>query len=201
MKEYPIITLPSEIYVALNRKNLSDLKKYFSWFQEQIPIRLQIFCNYVFKNNAIIFDDHYLHYIDIFLKQMIKIRNLDTKEIAQKQLFISNASNFEHKFRDYEFIEPLATTIIYDAGIYFAELLRANINGLFWKLDLNKNKISYGCPILYKKELNLDLEPYRILNIHAHQVLMNSTNNKSITDLYNLWKDKLNGKKSYYDWL
>ncbi len=190
MIDYPILTNPDDVNFNQNTITKRELKNNFEWFVERKSERLKILCQVVLGLEVIILDEIYLSTLEKFLRKNIQIRYLSEKEINTKRENLPVSIRAFHKIPNYELLEPYSTTLTFDVGVYFAELLNHNIGGFYWEIESKKNMHAYGRPILSKKGYKNSLDFWNIMNIFVNKIVKGTTGDGGLLNLYKVWEEQ-----------
>jgi hypothetical protein len=191
---YPEVKVPARI----NQDNFSmskkDVQGYFEWFMTVRSERLRLFCQQVFVSSGIEFSPEKLQAIYYFFKDRIKVRKRTQEDIELERAKLPNALQKIHQVPDYDFIEP-TQSIIFDASIYFGELLRKEVSGVEWSIEKDKKMVNFGKPILIKNGMNIDVNPAGVFYLMTIKIQQGFVQEDILLDAYQKAKDKFEGKQ------
>lgn len=197
MNSYPEIKVPKHIEQDNLQMSLEDVQNYFDWFMSVKDQRLNIFYQQVFKSDQAELSPDKLQAIYYFFKENLAIKERTPEEIEQEKLKLPKELQNIHKVTDYELIEP-THSIMFDAGIYYGELLRNDIEELNWSIEKDEKMIHYGKPILIKKGMNVDSNPAAVFYVMALRIQEGTINEDFLLKAYEHSKSKFKGKHKDY---
>lgn len=197
MNNYPEIKAPKHIEQDNSKMSLEDVQNYFDWFISIKDKRLSIFCKQVFESEQVELSPEKLQAIYYFFKENLTIKKRTPEEIEQERLKLPRDLQKIHKVPDYELIEP-TNSIMFDAGIYYGELMRKRITGLNWAIEKDKKMAHYGKPVLIKKGMDIDSNPAAVFYVMALRIQDGTINEDFLIKAYEQSKNKFMGKHKDY---
>jgi len=177
--------------------SLEDVQNYFNWFMAIKDERLSIFYQHVFNSAQVELSKNKLQAVYYFFKDNLAVKKRTSEEIELERSKLPEHLRKMHKVPDYAFIEP-TYSIIFDAGIYFGEILRKEIPPLKWDIEKDQTMVNYGKPVLIKEGINSDLHPSGLFHILAIQIQNNTDKEDRLLNLFTTWKDSFLGKEKDY---
>ena len=125
-----------------------------------------------------------------WFKQQIAYRVMTQEEKEQIENQISITPLFVGVIPIPELTFTVETvTICFDTSIYFGETLVYNTNNLKWKADLASKKYAdYAQPLLFKDGNKVPLNPRRIIENVAYNILDKGERDMSFIKLFDTWK-------------
>lgn len=194
MNPYPEIKVPATInhdHLSMSKKDVQD---YFDWFMSIKDERLKLFYQEVFVTKEVELSVEKLQAIYYIFKDRLNVRKRTPGEIEQERTKLPKELQKIHQVPDYEIIEP-TNSIIFDAGIYFGELLRKEVSGLEWGIETDKKMANYGKSILVKEGVNIDLNPAGVFYVMVLRIQKGSIQEDILLDTYQKSKNKFTGKQ------
>lgn len=163
-----------------------ELRRYGHWFEEQIPARVRELARAVaetpgYENWSADETPVSLDPLDRWFTANVKTRPRTAQEIAS--LKAQDPYPIEHS--PYE-LTPHTLSVAIDVGMYFAQVLRRNGQGLRWEQPLrSKSYVDYGQPVL-RGGGRVPLNPVRIAVTHAWTVARKKAPTP-LRELYTRW--------------
>lgn len=197
INRYPEVKVPETINQDNHSMNKRDVQDYFDWFMTIKDERLKLFCQQVFTSKKVELSTEKLQTIYRFFRDSLNVRKRTPEEIEQERSKLPKSLQKIHQVPDYEFIEP-THSIIFDASIYFGELLRKQVPEIEWSIEKDRKMANYGKPVLVKKGMNIDLNPTGGFYVMALRIQKGTIKENMLIDTYQKTKDKFKGKQKNY---
>lgn len=194
---YPEIKVPDHIVQDTIRMGLADVQNYFNWFMSIKDERLKLFYQQVFGSQKVELSLNKLQAIYYYFRNNVVVKSRSLEEIEEERVKLPKQLRRVHKVPDYEIIEPTFSMIV-DAGIYFGELLRNEVPGVYWTTEKNKRMAHYGKPILVKKDVRTDADPASVFYTMVLKIQKGTINEDMLTNAYGTIRDSFQGKSKDY---
>ena len=194
MNSYPSISLPDNIVQESTNMSLEDVKTYFNWFMSVKNERLKLFNNQVFNSSEVELSANRLQGIYYFFKDHLTVKERTSEEIEQERMKLPEELRKIHQIPDYEIVEP-THSIMFDAGIYFGELLRKEVPNTEWSIETDRKMANYGKPVLVKKGMNTDVNPFGVFYVIVLKIQKATIEEDFLFNTYQKSKSKLGGKQ------
>lgn len=177
--------------------SLEDVQNYFDWFMAIKDDRLKLFSQQVFESGHVELSADKLQAIQYFFKDHLAVRKRTPEEVERERSKLPKDLQKIHQVPDYEIIEP-TYSIMFDAGIYYGELLRKEVPGVDWAIEKDKKMVHYGKPVLVKKGVNIDGNPAAVFYLMLLRRQEGTLKEDFLIDAYKKSKDKWEGKQKDY---
>lgn len=175
---------------SLNFKDMTkvELKNYYDWFLENIPIRVQkleslVNLSYGFENWRANYEPSSLSLLGKWFSQEIEVRERTINEYKQLQdisRYPVDVNSFIPTDKTY--------SIAFDIGMYFGEVYVKNHSKLSWGLfTTNKKSIDYGQPVI-KGFGKVTFNPIYMLIVQTMN-LIGKKDEQCLIELYNIWEE------------
>jgi hypothetical protein len=197
MNIFPEKKAPCFVIQDNSSLSLIDVSKHHDWFMNIKNKRLDIFCKEVFSTHKAELTENNLQVIYSYIQDNLVVRKRTDEEIEKERRNLPLYLQKVHKVPDYDIIEP-TFSIIFDAGIYFGELLMKDTNETSWEMERDINMIDYGKPIIINKDLGIRINPFAIFYLMILRIQDGKENKNILLDGYNKTINKFNGKKIDY---
>lgn len=197
MSIYPEKKVPSFVIQDNSKMSLVDVSKHYVWFMNIKNKRLDIFCKEVFSTHKAELTENNLQAIYSYIQDNLVVRKRTDEEIEIERRNLPLYLQKVHKVPDYDIIEP-TFSIIFDAGIYFGELLMKDTNETSWEIERDINMIDYGKPLIIKKDLGIRINPFAIFYLMILRIQDGTVKKNILLEGYNMTKNKFNGKEINY---
>ncbi len=189
--KYPLITVPKELDKPFFEMNKKDAQAYLDWFLSIKKERLGVLNEAIIKDNnkdwMFNFEPDSLIPLFIWFKAVITVRDKTREEIEAEQTEIKGLLKDHIDVGDKTFT-PKTVTICSDVGMYFGEVLMRK-KDLEWSFILKpKRSVEYAQPILTKQGAKIDLNPRRIIENVAREVIDESFEENELIKLYKIWE-------------
>jgi len=189
--KYPLITVPKELDRPFLEMNKKEAQAYLDWFLSIKKERLRILNEAIKEDNnkewKFNFEPNSLIPLFNWFKTVITVRDKTKEEIETEHAEIKGLLKGHINVGDKTFTSK-TVTICSDVGMYFGEVLRRK-KDLEWSFILNpKQSVEYAQPILTKKGVKIDLNPRRIMENVAREVLDESFEENELIKLYKTWE-------------
>lgn len=175
LSNYPNIDFPiqnNQPFISLTK---SEIESYYEWFMQIKNERLLNFSNFFFKEPENSLDDKNLKVIDTIL--------ISTSRIEPFSL------NHKSRTHTHELVLDKKTlSLCFDIGIYLGELMIINDKKIIWKLEKDIKFAYYGQPVLIKKGIKSDINPFAVVKNMAAKIIKNIYTEYEIIDVYSYWK-------------
>lgn len=197
MNSYPEIKVPGHIVQDNSKMSLEDVQHYFDWFMAIKDERLKLFCQHVFESGQVELSASKLQAIQYFFEDHLAVRLRTPEEIEQERAKLPKDLQKIHKVPDYEIIEP-SYSIMFDAGIYYGELLRKEVSGVEWTMEKERRMVHYGKPVLVKKGVKTDANPAAVFYVMTLKIQDGNIKEDFLPEAFELSKNKFEGKQKDY---
>ncbi|MEL6850490.1 MAG: hypothetical protein AAFP92_18360 [Bacteroidota bacterium] len=194
MSNYPLVKIPTHIKQEPSTMILQDVDDYFEWFMSIKTQRLEKFCAKLFDSNHVKVQRSSLQAIQYFFCENLTTRRRTKEEIELEKAKLPEALKVIHQIPEYEIIEP-SFSIMFDAGIYYGELLCEEIDGVNWSIERDKKMASFGKPILIKKGIEQVVNPLGVFYVMALRIQKETLEEDMLINTYQKSKGSLEGKK------
>jgi hypothetical protein len=188
---YTLIKIPKELDKSFFKMNKKEAQFYFDWFLNIKEERLKLLNRAIIESNVkewkFNFTMNSLTPLFNWFKSSITTRNKTQNEIKMEEEKITGFLKEYIDVGEKTFTDE-TVSICFDVSIYFGEVLKREKN-LEWSFVLKpKRYVDFAQPILVKKGAKMRLNPRRIIENVARDILDKSFEENELIKLYNVWK-------------
>jgi len=183
---YSIIQPPFTLKFA--EMSRAELKAYYAWFMEQIPIRLAILESSVretpgFGSWAADSTEASLAGLGEWYAMQVETRQRTRDEMEE----IMGSLIFPVDVPDHELTNKTFSLAV-DIGMYWSTVLRRRYPTLQWDLIMkSKRYVDYGQPVLMGFAAKVPLNPVRIMIVMAYGLADGSKSAARLLELHKVW--------------
>ena len=173
---------------ALNFREMNrrEADEYFSWFKQQIPVRIEMLQSIVgLGANISEFSPQSLTVLGNLLDENVEFRHLSGPEILHERA--NSPSWFQDIIPDKALSERTISLCV-DIGIAFGEMLTKCHSSLSWVFHhKQKNDANYQQPVIVGFKHKVELNPVRLLTVVAYKVADGQVGQNQLTELFYTW--------------
>jgi hypothetical protein len=192
---YPKIIVPPFANKSFFDFTKEEAKQYFKWFNGIKTERIKILESYIQKSYPgweANYTKSSLKILYEWLGKHVEYRPTTEGEkreiedqINKTPLFVNIIPIPKFTFTDE------TVSICFDAALYFGETLISNVDGLKWIQKLSSIKyIDYGQPLISKGKSKVPLNPRRVAESFADNLLKDRKSDVTFESLFEKWKDE-----------
>lgn len=166
-----------------------ELRAYFKWFMDQIPIRLIELTHAVqdtpgFEHRYPDFTPESLDLLGDWFAQVVETRPRTAEEMKRLQ----DDSSFPIEFPTDD-LTNRTFSLAMDIGMYLGQVFQRSVPNLKWELMLGgKRYIDYGQPVLVEFRV-APLNPVRLVVVFAYKLADKNPSGDRLRELYEIWSD------------
>lgn len=176
---------------------LEDVDKYFKWYQEQIPIRVE----YLSTKSWCDLDYSFESLIKLW-RWFIKVAHIEKIPDKKKKELVKDRDMNLNYIQTYENMQLSIDTeyIISDIAMYVGEVFTKHSNKITWGYHTDKKKDSfYNMPILlgfedvtFTPSFKMIFEPNHMVHVQAENLLDKTACERDLYDMCMIWKGYIN---------
>lgn len=185
--KYEILIFPIDYNRNFLELTKEEIQEFYSWFLNIKEQRLIHLCYFLFADSRNCLDEKNLNVIEILLINSIAT---SPKPLAQFNAEMQSVPYNLRKFaRPSEFILDKRTiSICFDIGLFMGELIINLENQIFWKLETDDRFSDYGQPVLAKKEIKFELNPFVVVKNAAAKMCGRTYVEGQLISYFDAWK-------------
>ena len=153
---------------ALNFREMNrrEVDENFSWFVQQIPVRIEMLQNIVgLGANISEFSPQSLTVLGNLLDENVESRHLSDPEILHER---ANSPSWFQDIVPDKVLSERTISVCVDIGIAFGEMLTKCHSKLSWVFHhKQKNDVNYQQPVIVGFKHKVELNPVRLLSVAA----------------------------------
>jgi hypothetical protein len=188
--DIPGYVLYAPRYAApLHSLTRSQAEESYSFFLEQIPIRLGILCGAVSGS----YDCQILDYSESSLELLadwfgahVCGRMKTDEELLEDQK--GTPSRFSHHIQNWT-LDEITFSLCYDVGIYLASYLQENVGGSWALVQKPRNSIDFQRPILVSPKGGAKFSPLQVVPNIAYGLVDGSNPPEELMRVSGVWKN------------
>ena len=166
-----------------------ELRAYFEWFMDQIPIRLIELTHAVqgtpgFEHWYPDFTPESLDVLGVWFAQAVETRSRTAEEM--EELRRNSPIPIELPTDD---LTNRTFSLAMDIGMYLGQVFQRSFPNLKWELMLGgKRNINYGQPVLVGFRVT-PLNPVHLVVVSAYKLAGKNSSGDRLRELYDTWSD------------
>lgn len=191
---YELIAPPFAL--TFRDRTRDELKYYYQWYLALIPSRMEVLIREVqaqekFRDTDFDYTPQTLVSLGEWFGSSVETRPRTAAEFEK----INKNAKFPIKVSDVELTNKTFSIAI-DVGMYLSQVFLSRFSDLKWQHILGgKNSVDYGQPVLSPFK-TLVFNPTQMLVTQAYGISRGSKDGTSLLNLFNIWADMKDDKKS-----
>ncbi|CAN5452851.1 hypothetical protein BH10BAC2_BH10BAC2_33950 [soil metagenome] len=185
--KYEILILPIDYNKSFLDFDKEEVQKYYQWFLNIKSDRLTHLCNFLFAKSDDCLQEINLNVIEIFLLHSVstvpKPKEQFDAELEKMPMHLKPYAKPDNYVLDKKTI-----SICYDIGIFLGDLIIKLDPKIKWKLQNSDEYADYGQPILAKKNMKFDVNPFRVAKNVASKIYEGKYTEGQIISFFTAWK-------------
>jgi hypothetical protein len=190
---YQLIVVPQSFNKDIYSLSKEQAKEYFTWVRSIKSERIEV----LEKNIKTMFPDWRPDYskkslIDLYswFVQIISLELIGKAEIDKFKEQIAKTPQFINIIPVPKYVFTTETiSICFDVSLYFGETMVKCVTDVKWSQKINSlNFIDYAYPLLVSKNSTVPVNPRRLVENLATDILHKESETKSFIELFDIWE-------------